>query len=315
MAYCGFLIFQGKMNWAVSIMVATFGVISGVTISYVIGHTLGFTFLRKYGKYIHMGSEKLEKTSKWFERYGNKLLVVTYFIPGVRHVTGYFSGITKIPFRKFAIRAYVGAFIWTGTFISLGKILGSNWEKFHASITKYLIIGGLIIATAIIVIYLYRNYKAQIIEAVINLFINSIKIFHSLGRLKIVISFISLVFIGLSALVIGLIQDFLANEFNQFDTISTFIIKSIFKDNWTYIMNLFGFASFIIVRHAKKPWIRTSSWLLALVFSIFSGLSPLFFQTHYPSDVAAGYVFGGVWLSLNIVLLEVFRILPKEQHQ
>jgi len=65
----------------------------------------------------------LDKASKWFERYGNGLLAAAFFIPRVRHVTGYFSGISKLPYKRFALNAYIGAFIWTGTFISLGRIL------------------------------------------------------------------------------------------------------------------------------------------------------------------------------------------------
>ena len=72
-------------------------------------------------------------------------MIIAYFIPGVRHITGYFSGITQIPFRTYALYAYSGAFIWTGTFISLGKLLGPQWEQFHASIKKYFFIGSIIV--------------------------------------------------------------------------------------------------------------------------------------------------------------------------
>jgi membrane protein DedA with SNARE-associated domain len=118
MTYCGFLVFQGKLNWGISIIVAVLGVISGITTSYFIGRSLGTPFFKKYGSYIHLGPERLDKTSEWFKKYGNGLLVITYFIPGIRHITGYFSGVTKIPYKKFALNTYVGAFIWTGTFIS-----------------------------------------------------------------------------------------------------------------------------------------------------------------------------------------------------
>lgn len=392
MTYCGFLVFQGKLNWIISIIVATAGVISGITISYFIGRILGSIFFTKYGPYIHLGPDKLEKTSKWFKKYGNGLLVVAYFIPGVRHVTGYFSGVTKIPFKKFVANAYTGALLWTGTFISLGKVLGSNWEKFHGSIKKYLIIGGIIIAITLICIYLYKNYKQQIVDFIINSIENSLKIFHSLGRIKIVILGVAVAFIGLSILVVGLIQDFLANEFSLFDSITAYLISLIFSQDWSLTMKYFGlltsypilifvtallaiwitvkgknrflefrfllitilggevleellrvvfhrlgplglsiaghakytfpseqslmavvtygFAAFMILRHIKRKWIGTTTSFIVLIICVLSGLSPLFFQLQYPSDVSAGYVFGGVWLSLNIILLEVFRILP-----
>ncbi|QCJ45318.1 hypothetical protein FAY30_21405 [Bacillus sp. S3] len=37
------------------------------------------------------------------------------------------------------------------------------------------------------------------------------------------------------------------------------------------------------------------------------GLSRIYLVQQSPSDVVAGYVFGGVWLSLNILVLEIFR--------
>lgn len=390
MTYCGFLVFQGRLNWGISIIVATLGVISGITISYFIGRTLGTPFIEKYGSYIHMGPDKLEKTSQWFERYGNGLLFVAYFIPGVRHITGYFSGIAKIPYKKFALNAYIGAFIWTGTFISLGKILGTNWEKFHGSIKRYLILAGIILAIVLLCIYIYRKYKALIIDFILKSLENGIQIFHSLGKIKVAIVGVAAIFIALSIVLIGLIQDFLGHEFSQFDAIVTYLVSLIFPENWSSIMGLFkfptapevlialtllvlawiilkgrnrlletrfllisvlggalleeglrlifhrvgptggniytfpsqqtllavvvyGFASFMVLRHAKNRWLGTLLFVMTLGVCVVTGLTVIFFQVQYPSDAMAGYVFGGVWLSLNIVLMEVFRALLKIQ--
>lgn len=389
MTYCGFLVFQGKLDWGISIIVASLGVMSGITISYFISRTLGTPFFRKYGSYIHIGPDKLEKTSRWFERYGNGLLIVAYFVPGVRHITGYFSGIAKIPYKKFALNAYIGAFIWTGTFITLGKILGSNWEKFHGAIKRYLIIGGIILAVVLLCIYFYRRYKTAIISFIIKSLENGVLIFHSLGKIKVAIIGVAAVFIGLSIVLIGLIQDFLAQEFSQYDTIVTYLVTLIFPENWSAMMGLFklstapevlliitllvlawiilkgrnrfletrfllitilggvllqeglrqifhrvgpggnmstfpsqqtllavvvyGFASFMVLRHAKNRWLGTLLFFVTLGVCVVTGLTVIFFQVQYPSDALAGYVFGGVWLSLNIVLMEVFRVLPKIQ--
>ncbi|HEX2926820.1 MAG TPA: VTT domain-containing protein [Ruminiclostridium sp.] len=392
MTYCGFLAFQGRLNWVLCIFVAATGVISGITLSYFIGRKLGTSFITKYGSYIHMGPEKMEKTSGWFKKYGNGLLILAYFIPGVRHITGYFSGITGIPFKRFAINAYIGAFLWTGVFVSLGRILGPDWKVFEVFIKKYLFIGGIIAGVTLLCIYLYRSFKQQIIEAIIKALKNSFKIFRSLGKIRIAVLVVALIFIGLSMLVAGLIQDFLANEFVQFDSITSYLVNSIFPGYWSPAMKYFsyitayptlifitvlmaiwifvkgknrllelrfiliavagaevleellraifhrlgphglkiagramytfpseqslmavvtyGFAAFLVIRFIRRRWIGTLAGLTALVICLASGLAPLFFKMQYPSDVTAGYVFGGVWLSLNIILLEVFRILP-----
>ncbi|WML37516.1 VTT domain-containing protein [Clostridium sp. OS1-26] len=393
MSYCGFLIFQGKLNWGLSIIIASAGAILGITISYFVGETLGIRFFRKYGRYVHLGPEKLDKTSIWFEQYGNRLLVVAYFIPGVRHITGYFSGITKISFSRFAISAYSGAFLWTSTFISLGKVLGANWRTFHGTVKKYSIIGGIILVVIIASIYLYKNYRSRIINYIVEMLNYTVKVFHSLGRIKIFVASIAVVFLVLNFLVIGLIQDFLANEFKDFDAIATLLVKSIFGKEWYKIMKtlslvsssiviillsllifswilikgknklleckflisvvlggeiieeilrrifhrvgpiegtlmgkinytfpsehaflaivIYGFAVYMIARHMKSNWIKQIIVIIALIACSFVGISSIFLKIQYPSDVVAGYVFGGVWLALNIILLEVFRILPK----
>lgn len=395
MTYCGFLVNQHKLNWILSIIIASSGAIIGITISYLLGKKLGVRFFKRYGHYIHLGPDKLDKTSVWFNKYGSRLLLISYFIPGVRHITGYFSGITGISYKRFALNSYIGAVLWTATFISLGNVLGSNWEKYHSMITKYLIIGGLIVSVIMIVIYLYRNHKQQIMEFTIEMLENSIKTFNSFGKVKAFIAGVAAAFLALSALVIGVTQDFLAHEFNQFDTIAAYLVKVIFTKKWQYVMNLlenitslkvlipitisiiifimirdidkfleikfvilailggevlqtilrvvfrrlgpegvalianikytfpskqsfmaivtYGFICFLVLRHVKRPWLRTYSAALTIIICFFTGLSPLFFQVQYPSDVYAGYVFGGLWLTLNIILLEVYRILPRIQ--
>ena len=64
MTYCGFLVYQSKMNWIISILVATAGVIVGITISYFVGTKLGTRFFEKYGSYIHLGPAKIAKNIK-----------------------------------------------------------------------------------------------------------------------------------------------------------------------------------------------------------------------------------------------------------
>ena len=167
MTYCGYVIYEGKMNLAISILIATLGVCIGITLSYFIGKILGVAFFEKYGHYIHMDKKSLDKISIWFEKYGNKMLIIAYFIPGVRHVTGYFSGIIKVSYKKFAVNAYIGALIWTTTFITLGRVLGASTEKYHSLLKKDILIGIIIIAISTIIIYLYKNYKQKIFKVAI----------------------------------------------------------------------------------------------------------------------------------------------------
>lgn len=172
MSYCGYLVYREKLVWGVSILISALGTIVGITISYFIGKTLGITFFKKYGCYVHMGPKTLKKVSNWFEVYGNKLLLVSYFIPGVRHVTGYFYGITNISFKKFSVYAYTGAFLWSFIFITLGKILGDQWDKINALLNHYLVFSSIILVAFILIVFICKYYRVKIKDLICNLINN-----------------------------------------------------------------------------------------------------------------------------------------------
>ncbi|MGG1675558.1 DedA family protein [Neobacillus sp. NRS-1170] len=130
MSYAGYFVFQGKMNYTLALLTVFLAGGAGITATYWIGKSGGYKLIEKYGRYIHMGPERYKKTAAWFERSGSKLLVFAYFIPGIRHFTGYISGISRMPFRRFIIPAYIGSFLWGLLFYYLGKSIGAPMGGF-----------------------------------------------------------------------------------------------------------------------------------------------------------------------------------------
>ncbi|EMF47866.1 Alkaline phosphatase like protein [Planococcus halocryophilus Or1] len=237
MTYSGFLVYQHDLNWVYSIIVAGAGTSIGMTISYSIGRKLGAPFFTKYGHHFHMGPAKISKISVWFNKHGNKLLIVAYFIPGIRHITGYFSGIIQIPFRLYALYAYSGAFLWVSLFITFGKILGPEWEQFHSSIKKYFFIAAIFAIVFLVGMYLYKKYKAQFHDYATRFLEISLYLMHSRKKVAILLISTAIVTFGLFLLMIGLIQDFLGNEFQDFNDITDLIIQFIFTESWsTFIL-------------------------------------------------------------------------------
>ncbi|MFC6604791.1 DedA family protein [Ectobacillus funiculus] len=101
MSYAGYFVFQGKMSYTLALLTAIASGGVGITITYWIGRMGGYGLIEKYGKYVHLGPKRYDKTAVWMERSGSKLLLFAYFIPGIRHFTGYVSGISKMPYRTF----------------------------------------------------------------------------------------------------------------------------------------------------------------------------------------------------------------------
>ena len=197
--------------------------------------------------------------SNWFENYGNKLLLIAYFIPGVRHFTGYFSGITHISFRTFAIYAYIGAFIWTGTFISLGKVLGPQWEHFHTSLKKYLLIGSVMVIILFVIIYILKKYRLKIKETIMDGLGKGVQRIHSLRRLRLLIAIIAVLFLAFVLFMSSLTENYLNNEFKQFNTIVITLVPLIFDEQWEPWMRFFG--SFATVEVTIPLMVLTFIWI------------------------------------------------------
>jgi membrane protein DedA with SNARE-associated domain len=137
MTFLGYLTSIGQLNLVLTYISALSGSACGITISYWLGIRLGYPFLKKYGSRIFITRKRLRVTQILFRKYGNWLLFVGYFIPGVRHVTAYIAGISRISFPRFALFAYTGAIFWCATFIGLGNILGANYEVVFEIMHKY----------------------------------------------------------------------------------------------------------------------------------------------------------------------------------
>ncbi|MDN3015208.1 DedA family protein [Paenibacillus sp. BSR1-1] len=165
MGYAGFLSFQGQLNWIGCVIAATLGCVIGMIVSYYIGAKLGMPFFEKYGSQLRFRPEKIHSTSVWFNKYGNKLLIIVFFIPVLRHITGYFLGITRLPLKVFSIYSFLGSFLWVSSFIFLGKMLGPNWELlFHGIIKKYIMVICIILGILLLGVLLFKKYKKGILK-------------------------------------------------------------------------------------------------------------------------------------------------------
>lgn len=127
MVLAGALIAHGKLELIPTGIAAMGGACCGITVSYIIGSTAGTYLIRRYGGWLYLTEAKMQKVHNWFERFGRWALLIGYFIPGVRHLTGYAAGISEMEYRHFALFAYSGAIIWACGFLAVGYFLGNKW--------------------------------------------------------------------------------------------------------------------------------------------------------------------------------------------
>ena len=126
MTVAGALVRQGVMGPAATMTAAIAGSSTGITLSYVLGRTVGSTALHRV---LHVPETAFLRAQRWFVRFGHWLLTFGYFIPGVRHVTAIAAGSAPIGYGAFARAAYPGAVLWCSVFVGVGYYAGDKWQQ------------------------------------------------------------------------------------------------------------------------------------------------------------------------------------------
>lgn len=390
MSYAGYFAYQGQISYLLALLIVLVAGGTGCLLTYWIGKAGGYRLIEKYGRYIHLGPERYEKVSSWFERSGSKLIVFAYFIPGVRHFTGYVSGISRLPLRKFIIPSYIGAFLWGACFVTLGKVLGPKWKVFHEAAGKYMVMLLILLVCLIAAFVIYRFYRKQI-KNLLSRFLQRIrsKVKH-LRAAELMLIGLTLALIGWISLMLGLAQDYLFDDFSEFDSVTTYVVQKAFdlpgvhaflisqspilaagvavitfisiwikKRNrlleymllvastggvWLFhdvirdcfsVLQTFGFARnfhsadfpdaqamqviaiygaccYLLVRHVRQRAAQLFVPFFGLVLLVGMAVSRIATTSVLPSDIAGGYVYGGVWIFFNFMLFEMLRLILSE---
>jgi membrane protein DedA with SNARE-associated domain len=164
LTYTGYLSYKGVLDLLPAVGAALGGAMLGMTITFWIGYKLGMPLIDRYGKWLFLKPEHLEKTRKYYEKYGNNLLLISCFIPGIRQVIGYFAGIIRVPFRTFALYAYMGSTLWVIVFVGIGYYFGDQWQlvlEWVEHFFKYIFIGLFVVLVSFL---LYKWRKSSIIK-------------------------------------------------------------------------------------------------------------------------------------------------------
>ena len=147
LVFSGYLVWKGRLNPGLTFVAGFSGAALGISISYLIGRTFGHPFVRRYGKYLRITDEHLDRVHAWFLRMGDWLLMIGYFVPGVRHFTALVAGMSDLEFPRFAAFAYSGAALWVGTFLTLGYFVGEEWQAALQLVHRYTLILTLVLLT------------------------------------------------------------------------------------------------------------------------------------------------------------------------
>jgi len=161
MPMAGYLVSQGEMSLVGVVAAGTLGTILGALPFYYAGKFLGLERLKqwadRYGRWFTVSPADIDKSHRWFEKYGIWTVLLCRLVPGVRSLISIPAGINNMHMGQFLVYSTIGSAIWSTVLAIAGYMLGVNYSK----VEVYVGPASKVILGAIVLIYLYRviTYK------------------------------------------------------------------------------------------------------------------------------------------------------------
>jgi membrane protein DedA with SNARE-associated domain len=154
----------GRLNvWLVGV-IGFLAAITGDNIGFGIGHFGGRPLVERFGRYIFLTPERLERATDFFERHGGKIIVVARFIEGLRQANGIIAGISGMHWAEFLGFNAIGAALWVAVWVCVGYFSGSHIDSIYntaSHYTTYLAIAAGVLVLAWIARAVLRRRRRQ----------------------------------------------------------------------------------------------------------------------------------------------------------
>lgn len=169
MPFSGFLASKGDLSFIAIVAVGTLANLLGSLAAYYLGYFLEETVLlnlvKKYGKFILLSEHEYHRTEKWFKKYGDKIVLVSRLLPGIRTVISLPAGMFEMDIKKFVIYTTIGCLIWSFVLTYIGFVLGENWNSLEPIYRKFeFIIVALLILGVVLYIEKHLGIRKKIFK-------------------------------------------------------------------------------------------------------------------------------------------------------
>lgn len=142
-----------------AIVVATVGLVVGTVPLYYLGRAMGEarfkTFLGGRGHWLLITPGDIDRSARWFHRYGGWLVIAGRLIPGMRSMISVPAGFHAMPIGRFLACTTAGSALWAAALV-----LAGHWVS-HAlpGVTALRI--GLVLAGLVVVLYGIRLWRLR----------------------------------------------------------------------------------------------------------------------------------------------------------
>ncbi len=124
-------------NWLLALLIATIGALIGSLAGYLIGAWGGRPLLDRYGRYVHIKPDDLDRADAWFARYGDRAVFIGRLVPLLRALINYPAGVARMPVGRFLLFSALGSLPWNAALLYGGYLLGENYRGLYDAVRPF----------------------------------------------------------------------------------------------------------------------------------------------------------------------------------
>jgi membrane protein DedA with SNARE-associated domain len=150
------------------IVAGTLGNVAGSYVAWIVGRYAGQATLHRWGRYVWLRDEDIDRATRWFERYGAAAVFFGRMLPVVRTFISLPAGIANMRPVRFGLYTLAGCIPWTAALGIAGYAVGRNWQRiaddFHGP--TYVVAGIVAVAVLVGVVVFVRRRRREHAEPV-----------------------------------------------------------------------------------------------------------------------------------------------------
>ncbi|MCK4385610.1 MAG: DedA family protein [candidate division Zixibacteria bacterium] len=158
----GYLAGTGLLTFSLVFFSASLGCLAGAMILYVLGKNKGRgIFLKNKG--VVFNKTQLEKVEVWFKRYGEKVLILSRFLTGVRSLVALTAGVGNVKVQKMTGYTLISIILWNSIILFSAFKVQENWREILGMVQVYNKV-VLTLVILIVIAWLIKIFKGKFVK-------------------------------------------------------------------------------------------------------------------------------------------------------
>jgi membrane protein DedA with SNARE-associated domain len=129
----------GRMSFLTVVVSAAIGGIAGDNLGFWIGRDLGYPWMRRHTRVLHLTPGRLKLGQYLFHRHGGKVVFFGRFIAVLRTFAALLAGVNRMEWKRFLLFNAAGAAVWAAGYGSLAYMLGQRLARYTGPLNLILL--------------------------------------------------------------------------------------------------------------------------------------------------------------------------------